>query len=230
MTTDQAKQFAKDARGLFPTMTADQAKVIAERVIQYDYPTSLAALKTHAVTHEYVNLPQLWEGLRTAQLRRVGVIEQRRREKTADALRRLARTEWGDPGYQDKDDVSVILMHYNGCWRGLRDSSIPHLGIQSMREEIRRIVRGALIEVGMDHIDASELARGVVELGPDEKIQLRETAVTVEAPGVPARSVSGVGSDSISRFHSDPAPVENESPVPASDGSRGKDVAPGGGS
>lgn len=167
MSETEAIKIVKTIKGLFPTATKEQLEQVGIMLLAYLPSRAMAVIRTHATRHQYLDIPQLNEALRSDDSKhRAG----RTRERIVDGLRRLARTEWGIQTYHGMDDEKVLLCHYGNAYAEVRDSGCERLGLDFARTLILDACRTGFSELGKTLAEADELARLVVELGPKEKI------------------------------------------------------------
>lgn len=92
MTEIDAKETAKWMLGLFPQMTPEQVRFIAEELLRYPVEGAREAIRDHRLTHEFLDFSQLktaWNAKRTtATMERV---EQYKREQAWRAMQDQAR-------------------------------------------------------------------------------------------------------------------------------------------
>lgn len=163
MTKNDAHSVTKEAKGLFPTLTPEQLKLVAEIVAPYRFDRATAILKTHRINHpEFMHFGQLTEALRGDAEKHSDRRREFAAEKMVQGIRRMARGQWGILEYENLSDLEVIRKHFGHLRSCITDDNIV------LRLYVFKHVRIALEEIGIDNADAIEVACEVAGMTESE--------------------------------------------------------------
>jgi hypothetical protein len=171
MTKAQGEKVIATVRGLFPTATPEQTALVAEKIAAMDFGRALAAVKNHNLSHAYLNVPALMDGLRAAAAQ----AEQRRVERQGRVVDWIRRnlTQASDLSHEIHGDDQVVEKYYASCWRAVRDDpTIDDFGREWTRGAIYGHVVNAAIEAGVRDADAITIAESAVELPSGGAVEL----------------------------------------------------------
>ena len=171
--TSDEKQFAKLMKGLFPTITREQIDVIASHAIGLPMARACAVAKTHSISHSFLDMPQLIEGLRQAWLSHEKKKDNERNETIIYFVRRTAR-ERGDTIFDGKEDMDVLRAHFTEAWIGIKEGNADPGGKEFARGTIYTHCLSAAEQIGMDGADAMALAEEVVDLPTGQKVEAKD--------------------------------------------------------
>ena len=152
MTKNDALSLSKKAKGFYPSLTVEQVGLVTEILAPYRYERALSILKLHRATHEYFEFPQFNEGLRADHEKNCAKRNEFANERMVDAIKRMARTQWGIAEYEGMSDLAVITKHYKSLAKMIKSDQ------QVMRLWIFQKSRQAFEEIGIGHMDALTLA------------------------------------------------------------------------
>jgi hypothetical protein len=180
VTPAQNKIVLTTLKGLFAQATPEQLALVAEKVAALEFGRVLAVVKNHSLSHAFLNLPGLMEGLRAAAAQ----AEQRRVERQGlviDWIRR-SLTQAGDNSAESHPDESVIERHYGRCWQTVRDDpTIDDYGREWARGAIYGHAMNAAIEAGLRIVDATAIAESAVDLPSGGAVELPRDIIGTKA-------------------------------------------------
>ncbi len=168
MTKDQAKAILKTMKGLFPLITPEQSALLLETLLPYDAHRAAAVVKTHAVKHVFLDIPQLCEGLRSDEAGRRQKQLDSIADRIIDSVRRTAH-QHNDHHFDGLDDPTVLFEHFSQAWESAKVITNEQAR-NSARSLIFAHAKTAFYQVGLSDEMVNEMARDCVDLGPMEKI------------------------------------------------------------
>lgn len=184
MTKAQGEKVIATVRGLFPTATPEQTALVAEKIAVMDFGRALAAVKNHNLSHAYLNVPALMDGLRAAAAQ----AKQRRIEQRGlviDWIRR-SMSQAGDLSHEGKPDGDTIERYYAQCWQAVKnDPIVETFGEAWARGTIFAHARNAALEAGLSEADALLIAESTVDLPSGGIIELPRESF----PGILGRHI-----------------------------------------
>ena len=152
MTQQEIGMFNKAVRGLFPDkgetpgVTDDQLKLIGERIKECHDKRALAVLKNHALSHVFLDIPNLLEGLRAD----IAKLNERKRDEQSKRVIDWIRSERGksgDTSVYKMSNVDLINQYYDRCAEAVRGYEAPKFGIDFALRKIESDRPAALAEL-----------------------------------------------------------------------------------
>jgi hypothetical protein len=169
MNKREATNLGKTLLGLFPSASAEQADLFSDQIGPYAVADVEAAMKTHAVTHNYLDLPNLMTGIRALSDQRSRRQEKRESQRIIDWLRETLPVSY--PAAMS--DQEAILTHFSTCWQGVaEDQRSSNYGKQFTRRYVWSCCVMGLAEIGIDRPSAETLARACVGMAEGEAFVL----------------------------------------------------------
>ncbi len=107
MNDSEAKDLMKWTIGLFPSLTTEQTKLLRDEIIHYPIEDARRVIKEHRFLHEFINWPQLRNGLMATKQGRYNQADAYEGEIIRDGQRgQLALKVVGE---MSDDDLKVLL-------------------------------------------------------------------------------------------------------------------------
>lgn len=174
MTKTESKLCCKCAKGLFPSMTEEQAQLLTERTAGYGFAVTLAAIKTNAANARdgWFVMSSLLAGVQAAHERSRESKERKDAEKIIDWLR--AAKEPGMVNYDGWTDADAIDNHFRAAWSAVSQGKADEYGKAYMRCAIMETAFMAFREIGASGADANQWSRNCVGLADGERIVMPE--------------------------------------------------------
>lgn len=154
MTKPEANAMAKFTAGLFRDATPEQIGYLAEQYEHFPKLIAEATVKTHRMNHEFLSIPNLLIGMKSAMERAAAKHTESRTERTIDWLRRtLPATTAGKP------DDACLLEHFANAWNDVY--AMSHVDDKA-KDQVRQAIHGhafaAFCQIGMDSQTAMQWA------------------------------------------------------------------------
>lgn len=170
MNETSVKDCLKLLKGLFPSITPQQLELIGETLPNYDSRNVAAVFKTHAAQHQFLDIPQLREGLRASEESRRQRIRESRLERTIDWLITT------DTRYRSMPPIVALKTHFERCRDEILEGKTPEnadKGVPFALAVARNHAINAFEQIELTSDDARELATEIFgEIRIDKPIMM----------------------------------------------------------